>query len=142
MLPVKTTRLAIFILTVLLISSLGYPYSLAIAPSQKLVPENDVTLQKVVLNMHIPSNPKLPFGCVWGTVKNAAPGYPVEIEIYKNEKPVYFAQTDVGPDGSYQQYFRVINTEDGHIQHIFEGDYTVEVFKYVVANSTADSTQA
>ena len=33
--------------------------------------------------MHIPGDSPLPFGCVWGTVQNAAPGYPVVIQIYK-----------------------------------------------------------
>jgi hypothetical protein len=108
---------------------------------QNLVPESDVVLQKAVINMNIPDDPKLPWGCVWGTVQNAAPSYPVEIEIFKDGKPVYVAQTDVQPDGSYQQYFRVINVDHGQVMHIFKGDYTVEVFKYVMKSSTASTAQ-
>ncbi len=112
----------------------------AMIPTQNLVPESDVIMQKSVIQMNIPPSPKLPFGCVWGTVQNAAPGYAVDIEIYKNNKPVYFAQANVTSDGSYQKYFRVANTVNGHVYNIFEGDYTVEIFKYVV-NSTSSATQ-
>jgi len=92
--------------------------------------------------MHIPPDPKLPFGCVWGTVPNAAPGYPVEIEIYKGNynKPIYVAQANVTSDGSYEKYFRVANTVNGHETNIFEGDYTVEIFKYVVNSSSSSTT--
>lgn len=125
-------------MAVLLLPSLALPISHAIVPTN-LVPESDVIMQKSVITMNIPQNPTLPFGCVWGTVQNAAPGYPVEIEIYKNNKPVYFAQANVTSDGSYEKYFRVANTVNGHENNIFEGDYTVEIFKYVV-NSTAAQT--
>jgi hypothetical protein len=141
----------IFGLFMLLLPSLTVPVSQEQVASN-LVPESDVALQKVVLNMNIPDNPKLPFGCVWGTVQNPAPGYPVDIEIFKDGKPVYVAQVDVQPDDSYQKYFRVIdvehgqvidvehdkviNYEHGQVTHIFQGDYTVYVFKYVVKDST------
>ena len=118
----------------LLLPSITVPASQEQVASN-LVPESDVVLQKVVMNMNIPDNPKLPFGCVWGTVQNSAPGYPVEIEIFKDGKPVYIAQVDVKSDGSYEKYFRVIDIEKDHVTHIFQGDYTVDVFKYVVKNT-------
>lgn len=131
---------AMLAMAILLVSGFAFPASQAMAPAQNLVPESSVVMQKSVIAMNIPSDPKLPYGCVWGTVQNAAPGYPVEIEIYKNNKPVYFAQADVAPDGSYQKYFRVMNVDStGHETNIFEGDYTVEIFKYVV-NSTSSVT--
>ena len=130
----------IFGLFILLLPSLTVPVSYEQVPSN-LVPESDVALQKVVMNMNIPDNPKLPFGCVWGTVQNPAPGYPVEIEIFKDGKPVYIAQVDVKSDGSYEKYFRVIDVEHGQVTHIFQGDYTVDVFKYAVKNSTPSTTQ-
>jgi len=130
----------IFGLFILLLPSVTVPISQE-QVAQNLVPESDVVLQKVVMNMNIPDNPKLPFGCVWGTVQNPAPGYPVEIEIFKNGKPVYVAQVDVKSDGSYEKYFRVIDVEKGHVTHIFQGDYTVDVFKYVVKNPTPSTTQ-
>lgn len=126
----------IFGLFMLLLPSITVPASQEQVASN-LVPESDVALQKVVMNMNIPNNPKLPFGCVWGTVQNPAPGYPVEIEIFKDGKPVYVAQVDVKSDGSYEKYFRVIDVEKDHVTHIFQGDYTVDVFKYVVKNTAA-----
>lgn len=125
-------------MTVLLVTIFALPASQAIVPTQNYVDESNVVMQKSVIDMNIPSNPKLPFGCVWGTVQNAAPGYPVDIEIYKNGKPVYFAQANVTSDGSYQKYFRVISIDQGHVTNIFEGDYTVDIFKYVL-NSTSDA---
>jgi hypothetical protein len=129
----------LFALLILLIPSLSVPSSQE-QVAQNLVPESNVVLQKVVIDMNIPDNPTLPFGCVWGTVQNAAPGYPVEIEIFKDGKPVYFAQTNVQPDGSYQQYFRVISVENGNVLHIFKGDYNVQIFKYVVKNPDTATT--
>ena len=126
----------IFGLFMLLLPSITVPASQEQVASN-LIPESDVALQKVVMNMNIPDNPKLPFGCVWGTVQNPAPGYPVEIEIFKDGKPVYVAQVDVKSDGSYEKYFRVIDVEKDHVTHIFQGDYTVDVFKYVVKNTAA-----
>ncbi len=130
----------IFGLFMLLLPSITIPSSQEQVASN-LVPESDVTLQKVVMNMNIPDNPKLPFGCVWGTVTNAAPGYPVEIEIFKDGKPVYVAQVDVKSDGSYEKYFRVIDVEPTKTIHIFQGDYTVDVFKYVAKNPVPSATQ-
>ena len=133
----KYIILSVMAIVVLLVPSLTFPASHAMVPTN-LVPESDVVMQKSVITMNIPPNPKLPFGCVWGTVQNAAPGYAVDIEIYKNGKPVYVAQANVTSDGSYEKYFRVANTVNGYESNIFEGDYTVEIFKYVV-NSTAST---
>jgi hypothetical protein len=104
--------------------------------AQQLVPEENVVLQKNVVYMHIPGDSPLPFGCVWGTVQNAAPGYPVVIQIYKDGKPVYFAQTNVKSDGSYEHYFRVKSVEGDKVIHIFEGDYTVDIYKAVMKSTT------
>lgn len=123
---------------ILLLPTLSIPASQE-QVDPNLVPESDVVLQKAMINMNIPDNPKLPWGCVWGKVDNPAPGYPVEIEIFQDGKPVYFAQTDVKPDGSYEHYFRVTSVSDGKVLHIFKGDYTVLVFKYEV-NTTISAT--
>lgn len=131
--------LSVMAVAVLLLPAFAFPASHAIVPTN-LVPEDEVVMQKSAITMHIPHNPALPYGCVWGTVQNAAPGYPVEIEIYKDSKPVYFAQANVTSEGSYEKYFRVANTINGHETNVFEGDYTVEIFKYVV-NSTAGASQ-
>jgi len=52
-------------------------------------------------------------------------------------KPVYFAQTDVKNDGSYEHYFRVKNVDGDKVLNIFQGDYTVDIFKAVVKNPSA-----
>ena len=110
--------------------------------SNQLVPEENVVLEKNVISMNIPGDSPLPFGCVWGTVQNAAPGYPVVIQIYKNgnDKPVYVAQTNVNSDGSYEQYFRVKSVEGDKVIHIFEGDYTVNIYKAVVKSPASGTT--
>jgi hypothetical protein len=127
---------AIFGFSILLLPSLTLSTSQGAEWDQKLIPEENVALEKNIIYMHIPGDSPLPFGCVWGTVQNAAPGYPVEIQIYKDGKPVYFAQTNVKSDGSYEQYFRVKSVEGDKVIHIFEGDYTVDIYKYVVKSTS------
>lgn len=127
---------AMFGFFILLLPSLTLPASQGAEWDQKLVPEENVALEKSIVSMHIPSDSKLPFGSVWGTVQNAAPGYPVVIQIYKGDKPVYVAQTPVKSDGSYEQYFRVSSVDNGKTIHIFEGDYTVNIFKAVLKNKS------
>jgi len=131
---------AIFGFFILLLPSITLQTSQGSEWVQTLVPEQNVVLEKNIIYMHIPGDSPLPFGCVWGTVQNAAPGYPVVIQIYKDGKPVYFAQTNVKSDGSYEQYFRVKSIEGDKVIHIFEGDYTVDIYKSVVLNSTASGT--
>jgi hypothetical protein len=125
---------------ILLLPSLTLSTSQGAEWDQKLVPEENVVLEKNIVIMHIPKDSKLPFGCVWGTVQNAAPGYPVVIQIYKDGKPVYFAQTNVKSDGSYEHYFRVKSIEGDKVIHIFEGDYTVDIYKAVVKSTVAGTT--
>lgn len=127
---------AIFGLSMLLLPSLTLSTSQGSEwNSKQLVPEENVVLEKNIVSMHIPGDSPLPFGCVWGTVQNAAPGYPVVIQIYKDGKPVYFAQTDVKADGSYEHYFRVKSVEGDKVIHIFEGDYTVDIYKSVIKDT-------
>jgi hypothetical protein len=131
---------AIFGFFILLVPSITLPASQGAEWDQKLVPEENVALQKSIVSMHIPGDSKLPFACVWGTVQNAAPGYPVVIQIYQNGKPVYVAQTNVKSDGSYEQYFRVTSVVNDKVIHIFEGDYTVNIYKAVVKSPTLGTT--
>ncbi|TLY08617.1 MAG: hypothetical protein E6K83_02095 [Thaumarchaeota archaeon] len=127
----------IFALFLLILPSVTLPASQGVQWDQNLVPEENVVLQKNIVYMHISTDNKLPFACVWGTVQHAAPGYPVVIQIYKDGKPVYFAQTDVKNDGSYEHYFRVKNVDGDKVLNIFQGDYTVDIFKAVVKNPSA-----
>ena len=106
----------------------------------KLITSNDIQLEKSIVYMHIPADNKLPFGCVWGKVIDAVPGYPVVVQIYQNGKPVYFAQVDVKSDGSYEHYFRIKSVDGNNVIHIFQGDYTVDIFKTVYATTAPTST--
>src|SRR5579864_7668946 len=133
---------AIFVLFMLMLPNITLPASQGAEWNQNIATtsEQNVVLQKSVISMHIPSDSKLPFGCVWGTVQNAAPGYPVVIQIYQNGKPVYFAQANVKSDGSYEQYFRVTSVVNDKVIHIFEGDYTVNIYKAVLKSPTPGTT--
>ncbi len=130
---------AIFGFFILLFPSMALQTSQGTEWVQTLSQQN-VILQKSIIYMHIPADSPLPFGGVWGTVQNAAPGYPVIIQIYQNDKPVYFAQTNVASDGSYDQHFRITSVEGNNVIHIFEGDYTVDIYKSVLVNNTSSGT--
>ena len=106
----------------------------------KLITSNDIQLEKSIVYMHIPADNKLPFGSVWGKVINGAPGYPVIVQIYQNGKPVHFAQVDVKNDGSYDYYFRIRDVEDNKVINVFQGDYTVNIFKTVYVATPPTST--
>ena len=106
----------------------------------KLIANDNIELEKSIVYMHIPSDNKLPFGCVWGKVTDAVPGYPVVVQIYQNGKPVYFAQVDVKSDGSYEHYFRIKSVDGNNVINIFQGDYTVDVFKTVYVTTAPTTT--
>ena len=115
----------------LIIPSLSPPVSQGVQWDPKLIADDKVELQKSIVYMHIPIDNKLPFGSVWGQVINGAPGYPVIIQIYQNGKPIHFAQVDVKNDGSYDYYFRIRDVEGDKVINVFQGDYTVNIFKTV-----------
>ena len=119
----------------LLIPSLSPPVSQGIQWDPKLIAGDQIELQKSIVYMHISTDNKLPFGSVWGQVINGAPGYPVIVQIYQNGKPVHFAQVDVKNDGSYDYYFRIRDVEGDKVINIFQGDYTVDIFKTVYVSS-------
>ena len=98
----------------------------------------EVSLQKTITTMSVPEDNKLPWGTVRGDASEYAERYPVIIQFYKGEDPVHFAQVDVKGDGSYEYKFRVRNLDSntGEFVNIFEGDYTVKIFR-VIPNSNA-----
>lgn len=99
--------------------------------------DQSIVLEKKTIPMHIAADNKLPWGFVEGKVVNPVEGYPVIIQIYKDGKPVHFAQTDVKEDGSYEYKFRVRNVDGDQVINIFQGDYTVKIFKTVYATPHA-----
>ena len=99
--------------------------------------DQSIIIEKQIIPMSISKDNELPWAYVEGQVTNGVEGYPVIIQIYKDGKPVHFAQTDVKADGSYEYMFRVRNVDQGKVIQVFEGDYTVKIFKTVYVNPQA-----
>lgn len=96
----------------------------------------EISLKKITTTLSIPEDNVLPWGSVRGAASDYVERYPVIIQFYKGEDPVHFAQVDVKGDGSYEYKFRVRNVDidTGEVTNIFQGDYTVRIFK-VIYNS-------
>ena len=92
---------------------------------------DELSLEKTIAIMSVPEDNTLPWGAVKGTVNNPAERYPVIIQFFKGEDPVHVAQVDVKGDDTYEYKFRVRNVIDGEVTNIYEGDYTVKIFKVV-----------
>ena len=100
---------------------------------------NSMGIEKTTLSMYISKDNKLPWGFVEGKISNHIADYPVIIQIFDNDEiikgnsigAVHFAQTPVNEDGSYEYRFRVLDSNQGHITKIFDGNYTVKIFKVV-----------
>lgn len=111
--------------------------ALLIVPGISLVSGQEITaLDETVIQMSVPSNNKLPWGFVEGKVASPIHDSPVIIQIYKAGEPVHFAQVQVNDDGTYQYRFRVLDVTNGQETRIFDGDYTVKIFKTVILNSS------
>ena len=120
------------------------PGEISAEPNQNIVtvtPINEeISLKKTVTTMTVPSDNTLPWGAVIGGASEYVERYPVIIQIYQGEDPVHFAQVDVKGDGSYEYKFRVqsLDSSTGEVIKIFDGDYTVNIFR-VIPN---DNSQA
>ncbi len=97
-------------------------------------------IEKTTIQMNVPEDNTLPWAFVEGKVANHVPNYPVIIQIYDNDDQqvsgnnvgaVHFAQTQLNSDGEYEYKFRVTDSRDNTLVKIFEGDYTVKIFKVV-----------
>jgi hypothetical protein len=99
--------------------------------------DSSTGLEKTVVPFHAPKENRLPWGFVEGKISNPVEGYPVIIQIYKNGEAVHFAQTDVKKDGSYEYKFRVRDVTNDVVTKIFDGDYTVKIFKVVYLDKSS-----
>jgi hypothetical protein len=90
-----------------------------------------IGLEKSTIFFHSPQENSLPWAFVEGNIANHVEGYPVIIQIFKEHDAVHFAQTDVSASGDYEYKFRVLNYENGVSSKIFDGDYSVKIFKVV-----------
>lgn len=101
-------------------------------PKTEYIPLNGIIgIEKTSLLFHTPENNSLPWGFVEGKIANHVTGYPVIIQIFKDDQAVHFAQTNVNEDGNYEYKFRVLNVENENTTRIFDGDYQVNIFKVV-----------
>ena len=90
-----------------------------------------IGLEKTTVLFHSPENNVLPWAFVEGKIANHVEGYPVIIQIFKDNDAVHFAQTDVNSNGNYEYKFRVLHSDNGNVSKIFDGDYSVKIFKVV-----------
>ena len=104
-------------------------------PQTETIPLNgSMALEKSTIFFHISEENSLPWGFVEENIANHVEGYPVIIQIFKNDEAVHFAQTNVEQNGDYEYKFRVLYSENGFINKIFEGNYSVKIFKVVYLN--------
>ena len=90
-----------------------------------------IALEKSTLLFNSPEENSLPWGFVEGKIRNHVDGYPVVIQIFKDNEAVHFAQTVVSQNGEYEYKFRILNSENGVTSKIFDGTYLVKIFKVV-----------
>ena len=134
---------SIFILTIILSlsmdSAFAHPHSGHITidghtheTQTEIIPLNGLMgLEKSTIFFHTPEENSLPWGFVEGKIENHVEGYPVIIQIFKDNHAVHFAQTNVEKNGDYEYKFRVLNSDNGNTNKIFDGDYSVKIFKVV-----------
>lgn len=127
---------------VLLIASIFTVFGIMVMPEDISAETNQITvtpinekvsLEKTVTTMNVPSDNQFPWGTVRGEASDVAERYPIIIQFYKGEDPVHFAQVDAKGDGSYEYKFRVRNLDSntGEFVNIFEGNYTVKIYKVI-----------
>ena len=101
--------------------------------------DGKLSIEETVMTLVISENNTLPWAFVEGKIKNPAPDYPVIIQFFNDENgndPMHVAQTDVNyADGTYEYKFRIkdVDVQTGQIINVFEGTYTVKVFKVIVS---------
>jgi hypothetical protein len=97
--------------------------------------DGTIGIEKTTVSLFASSDNILPWGFVEGKILNHVSDYPVIIQIYDSEgDAVHFAQTNVEDDGSYEYRFRVLSINDNQLIKIFEGDYSVKIFKVIYLN--------
>ena len=131
-----------FLLTFSIDSAFAHPHSGQVLinghthePQTEIIPLTGMmALEKSTIFFHSPEENSLPWAFVEGNIANHVEGYPVIIQIFKNNDAVHFAQTNVEQDGDYEYKFRVLNSDGDKTTNIFDGDYLVKIFKVVYLN--------
>ena len=137
---------SIFILTIILTlsvdSAFAHPHSGQITidghthqTQTEIISLNGlIGLEKSTVFFHTPEENSLPWGFVEGKITNHVEGYPVIIQIFQDNRAIHFAQTNVEKNGEYEYKFRVLNSDNANTNKIFDGDYSVKIFKVVYLN--------
>jgi hypothetical protein len=128
-----------FLLTFSLDSAFAHPHSGQVLidghthdPQTEIISlGGNLALEKSTILFHSSKDNTLPWAFVEGKIANHVEGYPVIIQIFKENDAVHFAQTDVSSNGNYEYKFRVLKSENGITSKIFVGDYSVKIFKVV-----------
>ena len=115
----------------MLVSMIGMSPSFADSNTTVISTNNGIDLTQTVVPMTISQDNTMPWGFIEGTVENYAEGYPVIVQIYQNDEPVHFAQTDVNEDGTYEYKSRARNIDGNNVVNIYEGEYEVKIFKSI-----------
>ena len=131
------TKIGIFSGLFVLVAIIGMSPSFADSNTTVLSTNDGIQLTETIVTMSISSDNTLPWGFIEGSVENYAEGYPVIVQIYQNDEPVHFAQTDVNEDGTYEYKFRAKNIDGDNIVNVYDGDYEVKIFKsvYITGNN-------
>ena len=123
------TQIGIIAGLFVLVTMIGMSPSFADSSTTVISTDNGIQLTKTVVPMIVSTDNTMPWGFIEGTVDNHAEGYPVIVQIYQNDEPIHFAQTDVNEDGTYEYKFRVRNIDGENVVNVYEGDYEVKIFK-------------
>jgi hypothetical protein len=130
------TKIGIFAGLFVLVVMIGMSPSFADSNTTVLSTNDGIQLTKTVVPMSVSSDNIMPWGFIEGTVENHAEGHPVIIQIYQNNEPVHFAQTNVDEDGTYEYKFRARNIDGNNVINVYEGKYEVKIFKSVQITGT------
>ena len=125
------TKIGIFAGLFVLVAMIGMSPSFADSNTNVISTNNGIQLTQTVVPMTISADNVLPWGFIEGNVENHAEGYPVIVQIYQNDEPIHFAQTDVDEDGTYEYKFRARNIDGNNVVNVYECDYKVKIFKSV-----------
>ena len=133
----RLEKKAVLLTLIMSLVVLMYPSQTFATESQNgitISPINEeLSMKKTITSMNVPEDNTLSWGTVRGGASDYVERYPVIIQFYKDDAPVHVAQVDVKGDGSYEYKFRVRNIDNntGEIIDIFEGQYTVKIFRVI-----------
>jgi hypothetical protein len=133
----RLEKKAVLLTLIISLVVLMYPSQTFAAESQNSItisPINEeLSMKRTITSMNVPEDNTLSWGIVRGGASDYVERYPVIIQFYKDDAPVHVAQVDVKGDGSYEYKFRVRNIDNntGEIIDIFEGQYTVKIFRVI-----------